>query len=160
MLGRCLPAIILFLAAAATPSLADTYKWVDAKGVVNYSNKPPPAATVKPQVIEDRVSVVAADPSTGPAVASMQARAARRAQYEEADFLQRQSIMLSMQAGYSAAGCSGSECGTGFWRTSSYFPYASSALIYGAGAWRFAPVVNPLRTSFPSGGRGGRGFSR
>jgi hypothetical protein len=160
MTGRCLPAIILFLAAAATPGLAETYKWVDAKGVVNYSNKPPPQAAAKPQVVEDRVSVVAADPSTGPAVAAMQARAARRAQYEEADFRQRQDIMLAMQPGYSGAGCSGSDCGTGYGRTA-YFPYAYSSLVYGASAaWRFAPVVAPLRTSFPSGGRGGRGFSR
>ena len=161
MTGRSLPAIILFIAAAAPPALAETYKWVDAKGVVNYSNKPPSATAAKPQVVEDRVSVVAPDPSVAPAIASMQARAARRAQYEEADFRQRQEIMLAMQSGYSSAGCAGSECGTGFWRNSSYFPYASSALIYGSGAaWRFPPVVTHHRPSFPSGGRGGRGFSR
>ena len=146
MVGGRSPAIILILALAAPPVLAETYKWVDAKGVVNYSNKPPLAATAKPRVIEERISVVAPDPSVRPAIAAMQARAERRARYEEADFLQRQSIQLAAQSG-NYSGASGYGVG-------GHFAYAD--WIYNAGAGRyFPPIVMHHRGLFPSGGRGG-----
>ena len=37
---------------------AETYKWVDERGVVNYSNTPPPAAAKATQGIADRLSTV------------------------------------------------------------------------------------------------------
>ncbi|MGH8640819.1 MAG: DUF4124 domain-containing protein [Burkholderiales bacterium] len=40
-------AIVLVLAAAAVPA-AETYRWVDEKGVVNYGEKPPPNRPAKP----------------------------------------------------------------------------------------------------------------
>lgn len=133
-------AIVLILAMAASPVLAETYKWVDAKGVVNYSSSPPPSAAMKPQVIEDRVSVIPPDPSIGPAIAAMQARAERRAQYEEADYLLRQRYMLEAQLtqmNYAAAADA---------YAAAYAPY------YGYGGWgyvsgarRFGPKVAPYR---------------
>ena len=105
MVGNRAPAIVLILAMAASPALAETYKWVDAKGVVTYSDTPPPSMAAKPQVVEERVSVIPPDPTIGPAIAAMQARAERRAQFEEADYLQRQRYMLEAQATYAATAC-------------------------------------------------------
>ena len=53
-------ALILLAAPAAH---ADTYKWVDERGVVNYSNTPPIAAAKAPQKLAERVSTVETDPS-------------------------------------------------------------------------------------------------
>ncbi len=98
MSGRFL--VILLALAAAPAAAAGTYKWVDENGVVNYSNTPPPEKFAKAKVIGDRVSVVPPDPSLGPAIAAMNARAAQRAQYDEADWLQRQRILLAMRTSY------------------------------------------------------------
>ena len=79
------------------PAAADTYKWVDARGVVNYSNAPPPEAAKASQVIEERISVMGMDP----AVARWaQERAAQRAAYEQRDWELRQQSM--QQASYYA----------------------------------------------------------
>jgi hypothetical protein len=157
MIRSRLPAIILILAAAAPPALADTYKWVDEKGVVNYSNKPPPAAAAKQTLVAERVSVIAPDPSIGPAIAAMEARAARRAQYEEADFLQRQRYMLAAQASYGDSSCAyGSDCGMGY-DAAYYYPYGYPGVFSAHSVRRFAPGVahHHHRASFASGGRGG-----
>ena len=163
MVGRCLPAIVFFLAAAAPPVLAETYKWVDDKGVVNYSNAPPPAKAAKPQVIEERISIVAPDPSLGPAVAAMRARAARQQAYDEADYERRQRYMLAAQASYSGSYCPyGADCGMGY-DTLAYYPYSYGGRVFNAAVRRHPPVVMH-HASFRSGGRGtsrgGRGFSR
>jgi Domain of unknown function (DUF4124) len=135
-------ALVLILALAASPVLAETYKWVDAKGVVTYSDTPPPSTAAKPKVIEERVSVIPPDPAFGPAAAAMQARAERRAQYEEADYLQRQRYMLEAQLtqmNYAAAADA--------YAADAYAPY------YGYGGWgyvggarRFGPTVTHYRT--------------
>jgi hypothetical protein len=39
---------VALMAAAAAAVAADTYKWVDEKGVVNYGEKPPPNRASKP----------------------------------------------------------------------------------------------------------------
>jgi hypothetical protein len=58
---RRLLALILLLAPAAH---AETYKWVDERGVVNYSNTPPPAAAkAAAKAIPERVSTYEPDPS-------------------------------------------------------------------------------------------------
>ena len=46
---------VLTLAFAPTAQ-AETYKWVDEKGVVNYSNTPPPSAAKSATQIAERVS--------------------------------------------------------------------------------------------------------
>jgi len=87
-------------AAAAAPARAETYKWVDEKGVVNYSNTLPPS-TAKPvlaQKVEERLSVVSSDPSLAPAVAAIRAQAARSAEYAQQEWLQRQRNMMAAQA--------------------------------------------------------------
>ncbi len=160
---RCL-AILLILAAAAPPVVAETYKWVDEKGVVNYSNKLPPGKVPKTQLVEERISIVAPDPSIGLAIAAMHARAARQAQYDEAEWLQRQRIMLAARPGAGYASCPyRTDCGMGYDpNTNSYYPYYAPAFVVGA-ASRLPPVFMQ-RSSFSSGGMGtmrsGRGSFR
>ena len=119
----------LLLAAAlslALPLHAETYKWVDEKGVTHYSSTPP-AGAVKATVIEERVSVMPADPSLQTAIADMRAQALRRQEYAEQEYLQRQRLsiekdMLAMtipQCPYRA------ECGDG------YLPYVYPWYGYG-----------------------------
>src|SRR5688572_17488694 len=52
------PFAILLLASAPTAA-GEMYKWVDERGVVNYSNEPPPKTkgATAPTIVEDRVSV-------------------------------------------------------------------------------------------------------
>jgi hypothetical protein len=62
-----LAGLVAALAAlpAATAFSAQLYKWVDERGVVNYSNQPPadPQAAAKVATVEDRLSVYTPDPS-------------------------------------------------------------------------------------------------
>jgi len=60
-------ALIAFAAAGATmestPALADIYKWVDEKGVVNYGESPPAGRAARILTRDDgKVSVVPVDP--------------------------------------------------------------------------------------------------
>ena len=50
---------------AGTAFSGELYKWVDERGVVNYSNQPPaePQAAGKVATVEDRVSVYSPDPA-------------------------------------------------------------------------------------------------
>jgi hypothetical protein len=91
-------ALMLVLAATAmVPVYAQTYKWVDARGVVNYSNVPPPARPATALPIEDRVSVVPPDPNLAAATAAAQAQSARQAEYAHREWLARQQGMLQAQ---------------------------------------------------------------
>ena len=79
-------ALVLF--AAALPARADLYKWVDDKGVTNYSSAPPGTRS-KTKVVEDRVSVVPSDASWKEAAAI----SAARPDYATEEWLQRQRLM-------------------------------------------------------------------
>ena len=79
---------LLVLAAAAPLAQAQTYKWVDERGVINYSNTPPPA--VKAQPVEERISVYASEPSL-----AQTAAVDRRLAALEAEWLQRQRLMAA-----------------------------------------------------------------
>jgi len=87
--------ILLGLLVAAAPlAHAETYKWVDERGVVNYSNTPPATgATPKvAQAIPDRISSYTTDPQTSNAV-----EVYRRLDANQQEWLQRQYLM-AMQA--------------------------------------------------------------
>ena len=150
MAARCLPAILLVLAAAAPPVVAETYKWVDAKGVVNYSSSPPPAVAAKAKLVEERISIIGPDPSLGPAIAAMRARAARQAQYDEADWQRRQQYLLAAQTSYAPAYGSG----YGPYAYSSPYPYYAPVFVASA-ARRVAPFFFARPPASQSGGRGG-----
>ena len=55
-------AVVLLL--VARPLCAETYKWVDEKGVTNYSSSPPASAKLaeKTKVVEERLSIYTPDP--------------------------------------------------------------------------------------------------
>src|SRR5262245_12153146 len=75
---------------------AETYKWVDERGVVNYSNTPPPAAAkAAPQQIPDRVSTYEPDPALR-RVAAYSAPTAYEAMQQQ-EWLQRQRLMAESQ---------------------------------------------------------------
>ena len=81
---RC--ALLLF-AVLVPLAHAQTYKWVDERGVVNYSNTPPPQAA-KAQPVEERISVYASEPTIAHSASVEQRLAAL-----EAEWLQRQRLM-------------------------------------------------------------------
>ena len=85
-------ALLAALALSVPLAHADTYKWVDAKGVVNYSNTPPPSAA-RAQPVEDRISVYTAD-----APLNRAAEVNRRLDAMEAEWLQRQWLMAMSAA--------------------------------------------------------------
>ncbi len=137
MNGRLFAAMFLALAVAIPTAAAGTsYKWVDDNGVVNYSNTPPPEKFARAKVVGERISVVPSDPSFGAAVAAMNARAAQRAQYEEADWQMRQRYLLATARPSYPPGA----YGTG------YDPYGSSyyPLVYAP-----AFVAGAFRRPFP-----------
>jgi hypothetical protein len=88
------PLLAALLLLAALPVAAETYKWVDAKGVVNYSNTPPASASpTKASQVEERLSTYESDPALGPAAAASAARSAQSQMSADAEWLQRQRLM-------------------------------------------------------------------
>ncbi len=122
MISRLAPALLLSLAAAAPEASQQTYKWVDARGVVNYSNAPPAEAAARVKTVEQRISIIGPDPSVGLAAAAMREREARRAEYEEREWQRRQSALLMQQTSVSANCYQGANCGAGDY-LETYYPY-------------------------------------
>lgn len=79
---------------------AETYKWVDERGVVNYSNAPPPSAAKKIQPVADRISTYNPDPSLQRAIVYGPSPYQLMAQQE---WLQRQQLMATAQYQQAAA---------------------------------------------------------
>jgi hypothetical protein len=87
---------LLALALVLTPvAHAETYKWVDEKGVVNYSNTPPTSAAKTIRPVADRISIYAPDPSLQRAIAYGPSPYELMAQQE---WLQRQRLMATAQS--------------------------------------------------------------
>jgi hypothetical protein len=101
VIPRLLPALILAL--AALPAQAEVYKWVDAKGQINYSNTPPPSVAGKAQVVEEQISVMGMDPAVR---AWADQRFAARERQAELDWQQRQQRATYMQTSASSYGSS------------------------------------------------------
>ena len=93
---RRLIALVTLAFLVASAAHAQTYKWVDDKGVVNYSNTPPPtAAKAGAKTIAERVSTYDIDPSLKTAVAYTVPTP-----YEvmlQQDWLQRQRLMAERE---------------------------------------------------------------
>lgn len=130
MTSRLVAALLLSFAAAAPEAAQQTYKWVDAKGVVNYSNAPPAEAAARIKTVDQRISIVGPDPSVGLAVAAMREREARRAEYDEREWRQRQSALLMQQSRAGAYCYPGADCGASFY-PETYYPYYSYPAFYG-----------------------------
>ena len=89
---RRLLALTLLLAAAAH---AETYKWVDERGVINYSNTPPPTALKAAQTVADRISTYETDPMLR-RVANYSAPTPYEVMLQQ-EWLQRQRLMATSQ---------------------------------------------------------------
>jgi hypothetical protein len=85
-------ALLLLLAPAAH---AQTFKWVDERGVVNYSNTPPPSVGAAPQPIAERVSTYEPDPVWRRVAAYSTPTPYEAMQQQE--WLQRQRLMAEAQ---------------------------------------------------------------
>jgi hypothetical protein len=71
-------AFVALLVAAMPAISAELYKWVDEKGVTNYSNEPPPkGANAKVIVPDDRLSVYTPDEATKQSIERSKERFAR-----------------------------------------------------------------------------------
>jgi len=95
MIRRLIITLLLVTTLCGAPlARADTYKWVDANGVVNYSNAPPPDAAkgMAPQTVPDRMSSYSVEP-----VSNNPIDVYRRLDADQQDWLQRQQLM-AMQA--------------------------------------------------------------
>lgn len=85
----------LIFASAALPAGAQSYKWVDAKGQVNYSNAPPPHVAGIAELVEERISVMGMDPA-------VRAWAERKFAAEEADWEARKRASIAQQQYYAS----------------------------------------------------------
>lgn len=137
----------------ALPLHAETYKWVDDKGVTNYSSEPPSAkkgSSVK--VVEDRLSVVPKDPGLEQAAEGLRQREAKRAEYAEAEYARRQQVAAAQPATndvYSECPY-GSDC-AGY----GYYPGYGYYGGYGPGGRRAAIIAGakPVRPTHPIASR-------
>jgi hypothetical protein len=147
MVGRfLLPVLLLGCVAFAH---AETYKWVDDKGVTNYSNNPPPAskAANAVQQVEERLSYYEPDPG-------LKAAASRpfRPSLSEAEWLQRQQLM-AMRLAYPP--CARSGCADPY--SDVYYPVYPVAVGVRHASFRSRPFTNGRHAShIHSGGTGGR----
>lgn len=187
--SRLTVALVLGLLAAAAGASPPTYKWLDARGVVNYSSAPPAHAAARVQTVEPRISVIGADPSVALSAAAMREREARRAEREEREWQLRQKALLEQHSitAASAYCVFGPDCGVSYY-PEIYAPYfyaypASYGYRLGGArpiaGWRPHPAPHlhkgpsshslgiALRSSggvgghgARAGGHGGRGASR
>jgi hypothetical protein len=117
--------LVLSLAALfALPAKAETYKWVDERGVINYSNTPP-ASVKAPQPLPsmERVSVIEGDEATK--AASTQRGPSYYEQQLEREWAQRQRLMSAEKAA-TPAPCTPTDyfsCAYDDPRLSGYYPY-------------------------------------
>ncbi len=113
-------ALLAALAAFACAAQGETYKWVDEKGVTNYSNTPPAGkAAKKASQVEDRLSTVPGDPALKgipPGAPSYYSQMA------EAEWLQRQRLMAMKEASRPACPYPYSDCYEDP-RASTLYPY-------------------------------------
>jgi len=134
---RLLIALVAILATA--PASAQVYKWVDARGVTNYSGQPPvdPKAAKKVAIVEDRISVYTPDKSLTQAIEADRQRS-NQALAERIDGLERQLEAERRSRQYAAAGevqaaydpCAGGrtfDC-NGYY--GGYYPYGYTTVVY------------------------------
>ncbi len=118
MAGRL--ALLAAFLAFACAAQGETYKWVDEKGVTNYSNTPPAGkVTKKASQVEDRLSTVPGDPALRSAAAGAPSY---YSQVIEAEWLQRQRLMAMKEASQPACPYPYSDCYEDP-RASTLFPY-------------------------------------
>jgi hypothetical protein len=132
------PLIILVAMLATSPACAQLYKWVDERGVTNYSNQPPvdPKAAKRLLPVEDRISVYTPDKAVTQAAEAArqrndQALSEKISSLErqlETERLARQNAATAAQAANAAClGNGGINC-NGIY--SGYYPYDSGLVFF------------------------------
>jgi len=149
---RLLSALAL-VSASPLPFAAQLYKWVDERGVTNYSNQPPidaqPARKFAP--VEDRVSVYSTDPALTQAIASLYQRP-RRSESERIDRLERELAAERSARQYATtatvpSSCAGGDC---YGYPGDYYPYVPVAGYFPLrNRFPVVPVVLPAQNRFP-----------
>jgi uncharacterized protein DUF4124 len=100
-IGYLLTCVAMF---GASPALsAQLYKWVDERGVTNYSNQPPadPKAARNLGPVEGNLSVYSPDPALARAVVAFRQESGNRALAERVDYLERELAAERMARQYS-----------------------------------------------------------
>src|SRR5262245_43483113 len=98
--------VLALLGATAPASAAQLYKWVDERGVTNYSNQPPadPKAAGKVAPVEGNLSVYSPDPALLQAVAAnREGSKSDRRLADRVDYLERQLDAARLARQYAAA---------------------------------------------------------
>jgi uncharacterized protein DUF4124 len=133
---------------AATPVLsAQLYKWVDERGVTNYSNQPPadPNAAKNVGPVEGNLSVYSPDPALTQAVAAYRQESNKRGLTERVDYLERQLEAERLARQYAAAAAAHAPCPPGV------DCYGISGGYYPAGiGGGFFPVGQRHKRLFPA----------
>jgi hypothetical protein len=143
MFARIVAALLSGFVATALHASPQVYKWVDAKGVVNYSSTPPPEAATAVKAVGERISIVGADPSVARAAAAMRERETRRAESEEREWQRRQNALLTQQQAGAAPYCAfGPDCGLSYY-PEIYYPYFAPAYGYRVGGGRLSGRWRP-----------------
>ena len=119
----------------AFPVQAQMYKWVDEKGVVNYSTTPPAGKAKAKVVEEDQISVVPTDPDLERQGEALRKREERRAKQEEAES-QRRRQQAAAQPSYTPP------------PPAPEYPYTDE-WWYGGGYGYYPPVHRPVRPTHP-----------
>src|SRR5258708_15359806 len=154
MAGRYSLPILVLLVLAAASLQAETFKWVDEKGVTNDSNAPPPSAKAAKSVrtVEDRISTYETDPALKSAAQNY-----RRSDYAEAEWLQRQQIMAMRAAYTDCPSPYRPACAHDAYRSSASYPYLAFAA---ARSTLQSPGLFPASSQRPASFRQPPGFIR
>ena len=137
--------LVFFAAIAATaPACAELYKWVDERGVTNYSNELPPAAATKNKVtrVGNTLSVYTPDESFMQAVQAWRERTIQRMSEPETQTQTVARASVPLQSGYEQCLLSGRLGCDDLYRSHSlsYLPVAAGFPLRGVQAARF---LNP-----------------
>ena len=137
--------LVFFAAIAATaPACAELYKWVDERGVTNYSNEPPPATATANKLtrVGNTISVYTPDESFMQAVQVWRERAIQRMSQPEAEPQAVARASVPPQSGYELCLLSGRVGCDDLYRSHS-FSYLPAVAVYPLRGMQAARFLNP-----------------
>jgi hypothetical protein len=143
---------LIFLAAIllAAPARAELYKWVDERGVTNYSNAPPAAAVPANKLtrVENTISVYTPDESFMQAVRTARQRSIQALAEPEPQRSAVGRVAVSSESGYEQCVSSGRLGCDDLYRAYSPAYYPGYYPLYGVRPARInAPRPTPYRTT-------------
>ncbi len=148
--------LVLVVLLVARPLCAETYKWVDEKGVTNYSSSPPANARLakKVQVVEERLSIYTPDPALSRAIQVRPPMSAPMP-YAPAVAYAPQQYAAATQAMYDACLAQRRvDCDDASYPSGGYFPYIPIFVVAGhvrrtPSTSRFHARAVSMASSFP-----------